>query len=144
MYKYIIKNLKTQLIKNIYQIYRDIFDNLDKYSKMATRMQMLRSYKSWRRNNPTTHQRTLQMKRCGKKCFLGSKKSFPICNAGSCKRSKGGIMSAYVRAREMTRRARDRTIEKHRAPYYYAIAKKAKTLLKRLFSSSRKTRKVRT
>jgi hypothetical protein len=101
---------------------------------MATRKQMLRSYKSWRRNNPTTHQRTLQMKRCGKKCFLGSKKSFPICNAGSCKRSKGGIMSAYVRARE---------IEKHRAPYYYAIAKKAKTLLKRLFSSSRKTRKVR-
>jgi hypothetical protein len=50
-------------------------------------------------------------------------------------------MAAYVRAREMTRRARDRTIEKHRASYYYIIAKKAKTLLKRLFVSSRKTRR---
>lgn len=41
----------------------------------------------------------------------------------------------------MTRRARERTIQKHRAPYYYNISKKAKSLLKRLFKSSRKTRK---
>jgi hypothetical protein len=111
--------------------------------KMVTRKQLLRTYKSWRHNQPTTHQRTLQLKRCGKKCFLGSKKSFPICNAGTCKPSKGGLVSAYVRAREMTRRARDRTIEKHRAPYYYSVAKKAKNLLRKLFTSSRKTRKTR-
>ena len=110
---------------------------------MATRKQLLRTYKSWRHNKPTTHQKTLQMNRCGKKCFLGSKKSFPICNAGSCTPSKGGVMSAYVRAREMTRRAREGTIEKHRASYYYSVAKKAKKLLRRLSSSSRKTRKVR-
>ena len=108
---------------------------------MVTRKQLSRTYKSWRHNKPTTHERTLQMKRCGKKCFLGSKKSFPICNAGTCKMSKGGIMSAYVRSREMTRRAREKTIQKHRAPYYYNISKKAKSLLKRLFKSSRKTRK---
>ena len=107
---------------------------------MVTRKQLLKTYKSWRRNQPTRHQRTLQMKRCGKKCFLGSKKSFPICNAGTCKPSKGGIMSAYIRAREMTRRARDRTIQKHRAPYYYSVAKKAKNLLRKLFISSRKTK----
>ena len=110
---------------------------------MVTRKQLLRTYKSWRSNQPTTHQRTLQLKRCGKKCFLGSKKSFPICNAGTCKPSKGGLISAYVRAREMTRRARDRTIDKHRAPYYYNVAKKAKNLLRKLFTSSRKTRKTR-
>jgi hypothetical protein len=110
---------------------------------MVTRKQLLITYKSWRRNQPTRHQRTLQLKRCGKKCFLGSKKSFPICSAGSCKPSKGGIISAYVRAREMTRRARDRTIKKHRAPYYYSVAKKAKNLLRKLFISSRKTRKSR-
>jgi hypothetical protein len=81
------------------------------------------------------------LQKCGKKCFLGSKKSFPICNAGTCKPSKGGLIAAYVRAREMTRRARDRTIEKHRASYYYIIAKKAKTLLVKLFKSSRKTRR---
>ena len=109
---------------------------------MVTRKQLLRTYKSWRHNNPTASQRTLQLKRCGKKCFLGSKKSFPICNAGSCKPSKGGLISAFIRAREMTRRARDGTIKKHCAPYYYSIAKKAKTILKQLFSSSRKTRKT--
>lgn len=110
---------------------------------MATRKQLLRTYKSWNRNKPTTHERTLQMKRCGKKCFLGSKKSFPICNAGTCKPSKGGIISAYVRSREMTRRARENTIQKHRASYYYNVSKKAKKLLRNLSRSSRKTRKTR-
>ena len=108
---------------------------------MVTRKQLIRTQKSWRKNNPTARERTLQLQKCGKKCFLGSKKSFPICNAGTCTPSKGGLMAAYVRAREMTRRARDRTIEKHRASYYYIIAKKAKTLLKRLFVSSGKTRR---
>ena len=110
---------------------------------MVTRKQLLKTFKSWRKNNPTARQRTLQLKRCGKKCFLGSKKSFPICNAGTCKPSKGGLVSAYIRAREMTRRARDNTIKKHRASYYYVIAKKAKTLLVKLFKSSRKTKKAR-
>ena len=99
---------------------------------MATKKQLKRTYKSWTRNQPTTHQRTLQMKRCGKKCFLGSKKSFPICNAGTCEQSKGGILSAYVRAREMTRRARDKSIKKHAASYYYNVAKKAKTLMRKM------------
>jgi hypothetical protein len=108
---------------------------------MVTRKQLARTQKSWRKNNPTAHERTLQLKKCGKKCFLGSKKSFPICNAGTCKPSKGGLIAAYIRAREMTRRARDRTIKKHRASYYYIIAKKAKTLLVKLFKSSRKIRK---
>ena len=110
---------------------------------MVTRKQLLKTFKSWRRNQPTRRQRSLQLKRCGKKCFLGSKKSFPICNAGSCKPSKGGLIAAYVRSREMTRRARDRTIKKHRASYYYNVAKKAKTLLRKLFISSRKSRKSR-
>jgi hypothetical protein len=52
-------------------------------------------------------------------------------------------MAAYVRAREMTRRARESTIKKHRASYYYSVAKKAKKLLVKLFKSSRKTRKAR-
>ena len=108
---------------------------------MVTRKQLLKTFKSWRKNNPTAHQRTLQLQKCGKKCFLGSKKSFPICNAGTCKPRKGGLVSAYIRAREMTRRARDNTIKKHCASYYYSIAKKAKTLLRKLFKSSRKTRR---
>jgi hypothetical protein len=35
--------------------------------------------KGWKKEQPSNHQRTLMLKRCGKKCFLGTKKSFPIC-----------------------------------------------------------------
>ncbi len=40
------------------------------------------------------------MRKCGKKCFLGPKKSFLICIKNTCKIDKKGIFSAYVRARE--------------------------------------------
>ena len=67
---------------------------------MVTKKQLMRTYKSWRRNKPTTRERTLQMKRCGKKCFLGSKKSFPICKKNTCTISTKGVYSAYIRARQ--------------------------------------------
>jgi hypothetical protein len=38
--------------------------------------------------------------RCGKKCFLGSKKSFPICKKKTCKISRKGVYAAYIRAKE--------------------------------------------
>jgi hypothetical protein len=40
------------------------------------------------------------LKKCGKKCFLGPKKSFPICKKNTCKVSKKGVYAAYVRARQ--------------------------------------------
>lgn len=43
---------------------------------MVTKKQLMRTYKSWRRNKPTTHERTLQMKRCGKSVFLDRKNHF--------------------------------------------------------------------
>ncbi len=107
---------------------------------MVTRKELLQSYKRWHRTKPSTHERTLQLKRCGKKCFIGSKKSFPICNKGTCIPSKGGLISAYVRAREMISLARNKTIKKHRESYYYNIAKKSKNLLGKLFYN-KKTRK---
>jgi hypothetical protein len=55
------------------------------------------------------------LKKCGKKCFLGTKKSFPICKKNTCKVSRKGVYAAYVRARQ-TKRNR--------------IAKKAKRILK--------------
>ena len=42
-------------------------------------------WKGWKRENPGTHQRTLMLKRCGPKCFLGPNKSFPICKKNTCK-----------------------------------------------------------
>ena len=56
--------------------------------------------RNWKEMQPSTHQRTLMRKRCGKKCFLGPKTSFPICSKNTCTRNKMGIHAAYVRARE--------------------------------------------
>lgn len=65
-----------------------------------TRRNKKYSVKGWTKQQPQTHQRTIMMKKCGKKCFLGPHKSFPICSKHTCKFNKKGIQSAYIRARE--------------------------------------------
>ena len=57
-------------------------------------------WKGWKSSKPSFHQRTLMMKKCGKKCFLGTNKSFPICRKNTCKISKAGIYAAYIRSRQ--------------------------------------------
>jgi len=71
---------------------------------------------------PGAHERTLMMSRCGKKCFLGTRKSFPICSRYSCKVNRRGLYSAYVRAREYRRNGSK----------YRAISSKAKKMLIRM------------
>jgi hypothetical protein len=56
--------------------------------------------KGWSKQQPRDHQRTIMMKKCGKKCFLGPKKSFPICSKNTCNINKKGLLSAYIRAKE--------------------------------------------
>jgi hypothetical protein len=56
--------------------------------------------RGWSSKKPGTHQRTIMLKKCGKKCFLGPNKSFPICTKNTCKINKKGVHAAYVRARE--------------------------------------------
>ena len=73
----------------------------------------------WSKDQPTTHERTVMLENCGKMCFLGSNKSFPICKRKTCKISKKGVYAAYVRARQYRKKS----------SRYYKIAKKAKTLL---------------
>lgn len=89
----------------------------------------LGSLRKWTRTNPGYYERTVMLKKCGKKCFLGSQKTFPICARGTCKVSRAGVQSAYIRAREMVRRSREKTISKHGKSYYYEVAKKARNLL---------------
>jgi hypothetical protein len=60
-------------------------------------------WKGWKRERPSQHQRTVMLKRCGKKCFLGTKKSFPVCKKNTCSVSKKGVYAAYVRARQTKR-----------------------------------------
>jgi hypothetical protein len=76
-------------------------------------------WKGWKQLNPNTSQRNKMSKRCGKKCFLGTKQSFPICIKNTCKISKKGIYAAYIRAREY----------RNKGSKYRKIASKAKKLL---------------
>jgi hypothetical protein len=73
--------------------------------------------RGWKNQKPGAHQRTIMLKNCGKKCFLGPKKSFPICKKNTCKISRQGVYSAYIRARQY----------KH-----VSISKKAKKLLQKI------------
>ncbi len=86
------------------------------------RSRKMNKYK-WSKYAPGTHQRTVMMKKCGTKCFLGPHKSFPICRKGTCKRNHAGIHAAYVRAREMT--------ERTKKSKYRKIASRAKRMLRR-------------
>jgi hypothetical protein len=77
--------------------------------------------RGWANKSPGYHQRTVMLKKCGKKCFLGSNKTFPICTKNTCKINKKGIRSAYIRAREYM------TIRGTRK--YRTIATRAKKML---------------
>ena len=77
--------------------------------------------KGWKSEQPGYHDRSVMMKQCGKKCFLGPNKSFPICSRNTCKRNKKGIYSAYIRAEEYkTMRNQDK---------YRRISAKARRML---------------
>jgi len=54
----------------------------------------------WGKISPKGRARTIMLKKCGKKCFLGPRKTFPICAKGTCKVSKKGLYAAYVRSRQ--------------------------------------------
>jgi len=85
--------------------------------------------RSWTKRQPTTRrQRTQMYRKCGKPCFLGTRKSFPICNP-DCSLNRGGLQSAFIRAREMQTRAHTRKNKKHPEQYYRRIAGRAKMMM---------------
>jgi hypothetical protein len=77
--------------------------------------------KGWMELKPGYHQKTVMLKKCGKKCFLGPHKSFPICQKNTCRINQKGVHAAYVRARQY------RTISSK----YRTISRKAKLLLQK-------------
>ena len=68
------------------------------YNKTKTHKNL--PWKGWKKEKPTTHQKTIMMQKCGKKCFLGPNNSFPICKKNTCKRSRKGVYAAYVRSQQ--------------------------------------------
>jgi len=75
--------------------------------------------RGWKSEQPGYHQRTMMMEKCGKKCFLGSKKSFPICKKNTCRISSKGVYAAYIRARQYRTKGKK----------YRNISKKANNML---------------
>jgi hypothetical protein len=73
--------------------------------------------RGWKKEKPSYHERTIMLQKCGKKCFLGPNKSFPICKKNTCKISSKGVYSAYIRARQY---------------HHNNISKKAKKLIKQI------------
>lgn len=87
---------------------------------MQTRKKL--PWSGWKNQKPGYHQKTIMLKRCGKKCFLGSKKSFPICIKNTCTVSKKGLYAAYIRSRQ-----RRKLNSKYRK-----VSAKAKKMLKKI------------
>ena len=79
-------------------------------------------WKGWSLLKPGSYQKTIMLQKCGKKCFLGSKKSFPICNKNTCKVNSKGVYAAYVRGRQFSSRGQK----------YRTIATKANKMLKKM------------
>lgn len=88
----------------------------------------------WAKEAPQGHARTVMKRNCGKKCFLGPKKTFPICTKGTCDRNYKGVYAAYVRARQWgkpRRTYKGNSHPAHKRRVYTRVARKAKRILKK-------------
>ena len=86
----------------------------------------------WGRQKPSTHQRTVMLRKCGRKCFLGPRKSFPVCTKNTCRINRKGLWAAYIRARQWGKKQssyRGATRPTHRRSVYTKVARKAKRML---------------
>ena len=69
-------------------------------TRIRIRTRKNRSLRGWSKISPSQSDRTVMLHKCGKKCFLGPNKTFPICSKNTCKINKKGVYAAYIRARE--------------------------------------------
>jgi hypothetical protein len=104
------------------------------------------SSRKWSRVAPkSVGDRRAVLAKCGRRCFLGPGKSFPICarlgsgsgsGPGPCKIDRRGVAAAYSRSREwaaITARKKRTSMKAARAHRKYtAIARRAKKILSNL------------
>jgi hypothetical protein len=81
----------------------------------------------WGDSAPGAHARTIMLKECGQKCFLGPHKSFPICTKGTCDVNMKGVAAAYIRAKSQLGKKSPGDSRKT----YEKVARNAKSRLKR-------------
>ncbi len=87
------------------------------------------------------------LQKCGRRCFLGPGKTFPICarlgsgvgagaEGGECKIDRRGVQAAYSRAREwaaITARKKRSSVKAARAHRKYtSVARRAKAILSKM------------
>ena len=87
---------------------------------IQTRKRRRLPWAGWKNEKPGYHQKTVMMRKFGKKCFLGPNKSFPICKKNTCTVSKKGVYAAYIRSRQYSRKNKS----------YRKIATHAKKMIK--------------
>ena len=88
----------------------------------------------WAKISPKGHERTVMLRDCGRKCFLGPGKSFPVCAKGTCRINTKGAYAAYIRAREWGKKPSSYHGEARptmRQRTYKDVARKAVRILRR-------------
>ena len=119
--------------------------------RSRTRKQKSIPWAGWAKLAPKGKQRKTMKKKCGKKCFLGPKESFPICKKNTCKVIDQGLWAAYIRAKEWGKPKSSyngKAKPRHSRSVYTRAARNAKKMLeKRGYkvgkSATRKKRKSR-
>ena len=106
-------------------------------------------WKGWGKIAPQGHARTVMLRKCGRKCFLGPRKSFPICAKGTCKINKKGLYAAYIRARQWGKKRssyKGRSRPRHAQRVYRRVARSARAMLRSrgALRGGRKYRRSRT
>ena len=88
----------------------------------------------WSKLAPGEKERKEMLYKCGKKCFLGPKVSFPVCAKGTCKVNKKGLYAAYIRSRQWGKKKSSytgKTRPTKSRKTYRRVANHAKRLLKK-------------
>ncbi len=106
-------------------------------------------WKGWGKIAPQGHARTVMLRKCGRKCFLGPRKSFPVCAKGTCKINKKGLYAAYIRARQWGKKRssyKGRSRPRHAQRVYRRVARSARAMLRSrgALRGGRKYRRSRT
>ena len=73
-------------------------------NKRKTLKKRKNPWDGWHKLSPNLNERKDMMYKCGNKCFLGPKLSFPICRKKTCKIERKGVWSAYIRAAQWEKR----------------------------------------
>ena len=53
--------------------------------------------RGWKKEKPGYSQKTVMLRKCGRKCFLGPGKSFPICKKNTCRSTQNQQNNHWLR-----------------------------------------------